>query len=914
MECYRYVLGWLFIFQTVFLYAQNGDTTTTYLLSRERLNKRTTVITGGKKTRGEIPGVALKKQFTNNIPDSKSDVEILLKVPHTGMYVIEVHTSPINFESLKAKDTTGLMTVKAAFKLGQNRITKRIVYDVYKKGTQVIGKFNFSNTKESLQIWLSPDLIFHSLTIKPYVPPSIPEEVLHYLPDITPPEDRPRLWVNKESLPIVKSRLNTAENKDAWDKVKLVALKPYSFKFDSEHEMFYDEDVERTIEYKAFYYLMTNDEKIGRDAVHLISNYYSVLEFGNVSYGDISREIGRALYTGALVYDWCYSLMDESLRAGLRKHFKRLARDMEIGWPPFFGMESIVNGHGNEAQICRDMLSWSIAVYNEDPEPYKYVSYTILKQLVPMRKFEYQSPRHNQGVDYGAYRFGWEMHAVWIYYRMLGYSVFDDNIKDLSDYWLYMRTPDGKMLRDGDMFNVKYNTGEDFYWKSPQTMLLCYAFSGNALIKGEFYKQGGLPDNPVLFLLINDPELKPDYNLNQLPLTKDFGPVLGSMIARTGWGEDKTSSDVVAEIKGGGFHFGNHQHADAGALQIYHHGIQVGDLGLYLSYGSPYDFNFNKRSVAHSMVLVRDPNEPLLFRTKSNDGGTRFSQRFPRTVREVLTDSWFRTGYVRSSDFGPDSKKPVFSYFNTDLTAAYTSKVEAYSRSFLFLNTGKKDVPAIILLWDHVKSAKKSFAKFWQINTLYNPEVADSGKIRLYGIAGGKSGNTEVNMLKPAWNERKMEIKGGDSVGYVFGDLYSVKSPWPEARGYRIMISPADEMKQTEFITVFQMVEEGQKPYPLDFEEMEGFIKLVVDNKVIIMAKPENLLREKIVFSLPDEKLYEVIITGVKEGFWNISGSRRKGFNYWVQKDKNTIYFTGKDEEIVLNPGRDYESDEGSYD
>src|SRR5690606_30768583 len=97
--------------------------------------------------------------------------------------------------------------------------------------------------------------------------------------------------------------------------------------------------------------------------------------------------------------------------------------------------------------ICRDMLSWSLAVYDEDPEPYKYVSYTILEQLVPMRKFEYQSPRHNQGIDYGGYRFGWEMHAVWLYYRMLGYSVFDDNIKNMTDYWLYMRTPDGKMLR-----------------------------------------------------------------------------------------------------------------------------------------------------------------------------------------------------------------------------------------------------------------------------------------------------------------------------------------------------------------------------------------------------------------------------------------------------------------------------------
>src|SRR5690606_39973871 len=78
---------------------------------------------------------------------------------------------------------------------------------------------------------------------------------------------------------------------------------------------------------------------------------------------------------------------------------------------------------------------------------------------------------------------------------------------------------------------------------------------------------------------------------------------------RTGWEDGLESNDVVAEIKGGGYFFANHQHNDAGALQIYHRGIQVGDLGLYRFYGTPYDMNFNKRSISHSMMLAVDPNE-----------------------------------------------------------------------------------------------------------------------------------------------------------------------------------------------------------------------------------------------------------------------------------------------------------------
>src|SRR5699024_10979373 len=106
----------------------------------------------------------------------------------------------------------------------------------------------------------------------------------------------------------------------------------------------------------------------------------------------------------------------------------------------------------DEAMISRDLLSMSIAIYNENPLPYKYTSYALLEQLAPMMQFEYQSSRHNQGVDYGAYRFGWEMHGAMLFYRMMGRKIYPDNLKNLPYYWLYMRLPNGYMFRDGDMF------------------------------------------------------------------------------------------------------------------------------------------------------------------------------------------------------------------------------------------------------------------------------------------------------------------------------------------------------------------------------------------------------------------------------------------------------------------------------
>lgn len=887
----------------------HGQEETQFVISlhKGKLNKKTAVI----REANHQKGVALRANLVEGYPDRSADVEVEVAVPRTGWYVLETEAHPRDVELLKKEDSTGRLTRYAYFQLGAARPTKRIVYDTQNGSNQKLGKFEMSAGKQTLKIWLPPNLVSHTIKVSPYYPPVAPPEAEAYVPSVVPPGGRPRLWMNQETLPVIRGRLRAKEHQAAWKNVSAKALTPYTLDFDIEKEVFYDETLEQAIEQKAFYYLMTEDRNVGLEAVDLASKYLSVLEFGNISYGDITRELGRAIYIGSLVYDWCYNLMDDSVRSSLRTNLMRLTRDMAIGWPPFHGLESIINGHGNEAQICRDLLSMSIAIYDEDPTPYQYVSYSVLEQLVPMRKFEYQSPRHNQGVDYGGYRFGWEMHAVWLYYRMLGFSVFDDNIKNMSDYWLYMRTPDGKMLRDGDMFNVKYSNSDDFYWKNPQTMLLCYAFSGDPMIKAEFLKQGGLPDNPVLYLMLNDPVLRPDFDRSKLPLSRDFGQVLGSMIARTGWSEDKASSDVVAEIKGGGYHFGNHQHADAGALQVYFHGIQMGDLGLYLSYGSPYDFNFNKRSVAHSMMLVRDPNEELLFRTRTNDGGTRFSQRFPRTVDELLNDSWYHTGFVRSSAIGPDPIAPSYSYFNVDLTAAYSTKISAYSKSFLFMNMKRADVPAIILLWDDVTSNDADFKKYWQINTIEKPKVT-TDRIQLNSSFAEKSGATYVNMLKPSVDDRQIQVLNGDSSTFVFGDQYTVKSPWPEAKGSRIMVSPKTDNRSDQFLTLFQMVEEGAAELPVIYEDKVDYVYCILGQKIIILSKPSQLLKKEITFSVPNDSSYEVVIAGVIPGFWNVRDEgKRTSHNVSVLKDKHVISFKSDGGQFTLTPTRTYGGEEG---
>jgi len=881
----------------------NGGSFVKTISAEDMLIQHKRILLQKKSSTNPYATLSLKPQVSAK--EAETDVKLKITVPQEGLYVFETFAVPI------AKDSYG-KTLKDKFLASHIRIqqkgkrpTNRVLYDNYKGSVQVLGKFELAKGENEVSLGLPEELRLATVTVRAYEAPQPIQEALAYVPTVVPPAGHPRLWVNQESLKLVQSRLLAAENKDVWEKLKAEAQKPYAFSFDPQVEIGYDEALELMIEKKAFYYLMTNDVKVGSEVLRLTKDYLSVLEFGTAMYGDISREIGRAIYSAALVYDWCNPILTVADKDFLRKAMLRLAKDMEIGWPPFHGPESIINGHGNEAQICRDLLAMSIAIYDEDPEPYKYTSFTVLEQLVPMRKFEYASPRHNQGVDYGGYRFGWEMHAVWFYYRMLGREVFDSNIKNLPYYWVYMRTPDGKMLRDGDMFNVKYASSGNFYWKNPQTMLLSYAYSGDPIIKGEFYKQGALPDNPLLFLLLNDPNLVAQKSHDELPLTIDFGDVLGGMIARTGWNQQPESKDVVAEIKGGGYHFGNHQHADAGAIQLYYHGNQVVDLGLYLSYGPPYDFNFNKRSVSHSMMLVRDPKEPLRFRTEANDGGTRFSQLFPKTAEETTQDPWFNTGEVKAVSFGPDKKKPVYSYFQVDLTAAYTSKISDYTRNFLFVNLENDSIPALVVMADHIRSANPDFQKYWQINTLNAPLDYAAGW-HLYSEVKGIKGNTYVDMLYPSAADRKVEVLSGELANYVFGFQYKPNSLWPEAKGTRIMVSPKTAQQDDSFLTVFQMTADGVLPHAVKRRKEGDFYVLELTNQVICVPARSGFLSGEIRLDNLGAKHKRITVVGLESGYWQATDGSAAPKSVIIQERNNVYSIETKADRLILKPGRFY--------
>ena len=791
-------------------------------------------------------------------------------------------------EEIMRKASSKNESLFASVQIDNGIPTKRVVFVPWSAPElcrQHLGIFSIPTGSKAIKLWLPPNVRLDYLYIRTYTPPAVPEAAKNYKPKVTPPLTHPRLWVNESTLKQARANLSHPEHASDWKRIHRDAEKKVDVTFPKNAEMEYNSALENNINARAFIYLMTGDEKHGREAVRLMCEYISRVSFGNML--DITRQIGVAIYTAAKVYDWCHPLCTPQQLEILRVNMQRLAREMECGWPPF--RNSMVNGHGNEAMINRDLLSMAIALYDVDPLPYQCVSYRLLEELVPMRRFEYQSPRHNQGIGYASYRFGWEMHAAWLLRRLSGRELFHPNIKNIPQYWLHMRLPDGSMLRDGDGIP----DGRGRYYSYSQTAMLCYTYNGDPILKGEFERQPRRYDNS-LFLLLNDPEVKADPAINSLPLTMDFGPILSSMITRTDWNMGTNANNtVVAEIKGGGYHFGNHQHADAGALQLYYRGIQFGDLGQYKFYGTPYDLNFNKRSIAHSMMLVVDPAEKFL-KTEGNDGGARFLQAHPRTPAQVAKESVWHYGRKLSCGFGPSVKTPTFSYYSADLTSAYSGKIKSFIRSYCFLNLESAQHPACIIVLDEVRSAQADFKKYWQINPLQPPLRTPEG-IQMHSSANSVTGRVDLCMLRPARGEWEIDIKSGDDVYDIFGfKVTPPPSPHPEGKGHRVLFTPKQAREHDTFLALLRLHDDGIKPLEYTLKEEQNHITIGIADRIVCLKRHGKLISESFEINVPTSgKEYQVILTGMEAGKWQIT-TPNATHQQTCDKGNNTMHFTSR--------------------
>ncbi|MCL1817223.1 MAG: heparinase II/III family protein, partial [Clostridiales bacterium] len=538
-----------------------------------------------------------------------------------------------------------------------------------------------------------------------------------------------------------------------------------------------------------------------------------------------------------------------------------------------------ITGHGSEAQILRDLLSFGVATYDEYPDIYNYVGGRLFAQYIEPRGFWYNSHTHHQGSAYGNYRFYWDMWAAFIIRAMSGVDIYNNEARFVPYEWIYTRRPDGQLFRAGDDYIERQQNG---FWQLSPAHFMAGNYYGDEYLKHEAlrinpnfasfgYTNSSL--TPVYILLFNDPDLS-IKNYDSLPNSKYFPAPAGYMVARTGWTEGAASLDVLATMKITEQWASNHHHLEAGSFQLYYRGILASDSGCYDSYGTSHDYNYNKRSIAHNTLSIFDPDES--FSNRANDGGQRLPANAsePGTMAIWMQNDNYRTGKVLGQEFGPDKHYPEYTYIKGDITKAYSNKVSEVLRSMVFFPLNDPYHPAALIVMDKVTSSNASFKKSFLLHMQQEPNIVGS-KTTILNTIGSNNGKMVNETLLP--KNALIEAIGGsgrqfmvNGVNYPYNgeERMSMEPGWG-----RVEISPQQSSLTDYFLNVMTVSAANETAPDLASTLLEGesWVGAMVADHVAIFALDTERIDQPITFTIPGNGVYKVFIAGISEGTWVVS-------------------------------------------
>ena len=158
--------------------------------------------------------------------------------------------------------------------------------------------------------------------------------------------------------------------------------------------------------------------------------------------------IDHAFMTAAIVYDWCYEGFTPEQRKEMVKAYLNMACRQEGSWPPL--RQSVLFGHGNE--LAPAYLAFGIACFDEDPEIFRIMSYQIIEQLVPMRRYQFRSNAHPQGSWYGSKRLSGDLFMATLFRTACKKELFGDMLYRMPFFWQMLRLPDLTYFDEGDIW------------------------------------------------------------------------------------------------------------------------------------------------------------------------------------------------------------------------------------------------------------------------------------------------------------------------------------------------------------------------------------------------------------------------------------------------------------------------------
>lgn len=776
--------------------------------------------------------------------------------------------------------------------------------------------YNGKITEKVSDISANPNVLFQVQTEPVAV---APKQSNQYHPIPVPPADRPRVLVNKETLPALKARVAHSAFDDVWLSINTKAQRQLDGNFPSRTGEANTNIDPRTVEVmkaNAIRYLIHGDEEAGKKAVRIALNMANTVQWhpdrkDSERVFNVGREVGSLIFFESVVYDWCYPLMNDTQRSAIRLALDTWVRNgLEYNYPLDDSQKVIIAGHANGDVHHQFKLAMGIALYDTNPEYYNDIADYLLNITMPGFNVMLDAEMVFEGPAYGDNRLRYIMmgNQLW---KAIGVEPLTEKVGLALDRQFYTRRPDGFIMSEGDDFNTRYQVPWKRFIHGNVTNMIAGSIYNNPRAQFEFLKQSTYQDE-LYYLLFFNPNA-PSQSVYDTPLSRYFPAPYGSIVARTGWDDGPDSKAVIAVMNIGERNQTNHQHFDAGAFSMYYKGNLAIDSGIYdginpatgkrWEYGSPHDLEYHKQSIAHNVVLINDPN--ALEQGRYSPSNQLSYTQIPRTVEQWNTDRNYQRGTMLSHSIGDDERYPDYSYIKGELSLAYgKTRTDQYTRSMAFLNFKNDDHPGAMIVYDNINTPNANAEKRWLLHTVSEPAIEGS-RYTNEVTERGYNGKLVTDTLLPKSTDLNVAPIGGPGREYEVDGVNKAILPTDntnisslEAGKWRLELSNKAPANHTQFLNVMQVMDAVYGPAPLQvfYSETEDYAGARIHDRVVFFAKNFDRIGQQatITFTGEANQNYKILVTDLAEGYWTaVKEGETATVKYQAVHEGNTIYFVG---------------------
>ena len=688
----------------------------------------------------------------------------------------------------------------------------------------------------------------------------------------------------------------------------------------------------RVIQAKALAHLIYDDDYYGYQAVLYMKNFLKSLDIVQM-YNDQCRDYGYIMFSAAIVYDWCYDLLDETDKtqflAGVENIIcvggNKNGAKFEVGFPP--NAQGAVADHGCEYQILRDYLSFAIAVYGDNNSWWEYVGGRVYTEYVPVRSFYYQSGMAPQGTGtYITARFVGDIYSAWMLKTATGENPYVNMESVLTSCFSLEYAP-GKYFNDGDgdkdyvdarrFIDIAYMSA--YLFGDPTALAQAqYLTGGNIVIHYHEGAKGYIGINsPLLMALSGMSDIEPAKDRYEgLDLINYNGSPLGQYVAHSAW-NDPAAASVFMRVKERST--ANHEHYDCGTFEIYYKGALTTDGGVYNGYGTPHTDFYHQATISHNGLIIYDPAK------KNNEGGyysggqegiggtgSWLEQWNANTNTYTADVVGYQHGYVDG-----DKSQPLYAYIAGDISKAYPSDSAPYvGRRMLTVFTGDAEFPMAFFVYDDITSKQGCQRTFLlQISSSDEPTIVNNTK---KGINTVTTENGEGKLVLTCLTEGNIIIKGVGGRNEGKYDASKSQNYWVNGQqvvpndnsrddGHwgRVEITLASAKTDVTFMNVLYVTDKGNENEAsvVSVTNAVGLEGGVFNGKIAgLFASSRTGATEAISCTTKGEDSMDYYVSGVAAGEWSVTVDGKDCGTYTATAEGGLLTFTAPAGAVVITP------------